>query len=127
MCMANLKVYEAERGFFDFTLTYGERWSDVSLRGKPIPKTATSRVYFSVKNTVSDADPFIAFTDEDPLEIQWLDETNGKIRVKLRETTEGHVGNDKQYELRLKMADGSWMTAKAGMIDILPSVVGTPA
>jgi len=125
--MANLKVYEAERGFFDFTLTYGERWSDVSLRGEPIPKTAVSRVYFSVKNNFSDSTQFIEFTDEDPLEIQWLDETNGKIRVKLRETTEGHAGNDKEYELRLKLLDGSWLTAKAGKLDILPSVVGTPA
>lgn len=125
--MANLKVYEAERGFFDFTLTYGERWSDAALQGKPIPKTAISRVYFSVKHKFSDSSPFIELTDEDPLEIQWLDETNGKIRVKLRETTEGHAGDDKEYELRLKLIDGSWLTAKAGKLDILPSVVGTPA
>lgn len=127
MCMANLKVYEAERGFFDFTLTYGDRWSNAALQGKPIPKTATGRVYFSVKNDVSESSPFIALTDEDPSDIEWLDEANGKIRVKLGETTEGHAGNDKQYELRLKMSDGSWMTAKAGQLDILPSVVGTPA
>lgn len=125
--MANLKVYEAERGFFDFTLTYGERWSVEVLREQPIPKTATTRVYFSVKNDVSETDPFIALTDENSLEIEWLDEINGKIRVKLGETTEGHTGNDKAYELRLKMSDGSWITAKAGKLDILPSVVGTPA
>lgn len=124
--MAAVKVYEAERGFFDFTLTYGERWSDVSLRGNPIPKTAIDRVYFSVKNIVSDVDPFIALTDASPTEIAWLDETNGEIRVKLGGTTEGHVGNDKPYELRLKMIDGSWLTAKAGTINILPSIVGTP-
>ncbi len=127
MCMANLKVYEAERGFFDFTLTYGERWSDESLQGKPIPKSALDRAYFSVKNAVSDADPIIALTDETPSEIQWIDEVNGKIRVKLGETTEGNAGNNKEYELRLKMLDGSWLTAKAGKFDILPSVVGTPA
>lgn len=124
--MANLKVYEAERGFFDFTLTYGERWSDAALRGNPIPRSATSRVYFSVKNVVSESTPFIALTDAAVGQIQWLDEANGKIRVKLGETTEGHAGNNKQYELRLKMLDGSWLTAKAGQIDILPSVVGTP-
>ena len=127
MGMANLKVYEAERGFFDFTLTYGERWSVVGLRGQLIPKSATTRVYFSVKNDVTEVDPFIALIDENALEIQWLDEANGEIRVKLGETTEGHTGNDKAYELRLKMFDGSWLTAKAGMINILPSVVGTPA
>lgn len=125
--MGNLHVYEAEKGFMDFTLTYGTGWSVESDRGKAIPKSATQKVYFDVKNDFSDATSIISLTDADPLQIEWLDEVNGKIRVKLGDTTEGHAGNDKVYELRLKMSDGSWMTAKAGKLDILHSVVGTPA
>lgn len=120
------KLYEAERGFFDFTLIYGERWSDVALRGKPVRRSDVTTAFFSLKNDVADAEPIVQLSDEDVTEIEWLDESNGKIRVKLGTTTEGHAGNDKPYELRLKMADGSWMTARAGTLDILPSVVGTP-
>lgn len=120
------KLYEAARGFFDFTLIYGDRWSQAPLRGKPVPRSAVSKVFFSLKDDIADTDAIVSLSDEDISEIEWLDEENGKVRVKLGEKTEGHTGEDKPYELRLKMCDGSWITAFSGLLTILPSVVGTP-
>lgn len=125
--MGNIYVYEAERGYLDYTLSYGTDWSEPEKRGLPIPRTDTIKVYFYIKNDYSDDTPLIALTDDASQQIEWLDEENGKLRVQLGTVTLGKAGNDKVYELRIHLGDGSWMTVQIGKIDIRPSVVRIPS
>jgi hypothetical protein len=118
-------TYEAERGYIDFKpLTYSQSWSDTTKRGQNVLQADTTRVYFYVKTSTSAASPFISLTDSSSSQIEWL--SGGGVRVKLGTNTLNHAGNDNVYELRLKMADTSYVTAATGKLHIIDSVVDNP-
>lgn len=118
-------TYEAERGYVDFKpLTYSQQWSDTTKRGKSVQQSEVTRVYFYVKTSISQASPFISLTDASATQIEWL--TGGGVRVKLGTNTLNHAGSDNVYELRVKFPDGSYVTAAAGKLHIIDSVVDNP-
>ena len=122
--MPKLQVYEAERGLIDYTLMYSPKWSVAAKRNTPVLESDTSVVYFYVKNPSGTA--VVSLSDANSAEIEWIDTALGKIRVKLGTGTEGKVNDDNDYELRIKFTDGGFVTADAGKLDILESVVDTP-
>ena len=124
--MPDIQVSEYERGFIDYTLTYGQQYSVVAKRGTPVLQSDVTHVYFYVKATLSDTSPFISLSDASSSQIEWLDATAGKIRVKLGTNTGTHAGDSQPYELRLKMADGSYISAETGLLYIKNSVVDNP-
>ena len=121
-----ITIKEAERGFLDFTMRYSNKWSVVAKRNTPVLKADTSTVYFYVKTNLSDAAAAFTLTDASAAQIEWLDENEGKIRVKLGTNTEGQVGDNQWYELRVKLTDATWITVEQGRIHIKDSVVDTP-
>ena len=122
----DLKVKEAARLVIPFKLRYSADWSVASERGDPVPKTATTKVYFYIKEKVGDATAFLTYDDSDETQIAWTDEDGGELNVILGTETEGYVGTEMPWELRAQMSDESWVTLDCGTIEIEPSTVGTP-
>jgi hypothetical protein len=120
-------VTEGDNSKIDFTLTYSQYWSDSAKRGLPVPRSDVSRAYFYVSSSLT-ASPWLSLTDASSTQIQWLDTTNGRIRIFLNGGggTEGHVGDNQRYELRLKMTDGTYVSAESGVLNVLDSIVETP-
>jgi hypothetical protein len=67
---------------------------------------------------------YIRLTDASSSQIEWR--SGGGVRVKLGNGAAGHTGSDNLYKLRFKLSDGSYMTAAAGKLHILESVVDEP-
>lgn len=121
----DILVYENEDVFLDFPLFYGQQYSVTAKRGLPVPRADTSAIYFYVAATISSS-PYLSLTDASSTQIEWLDTTTGKIRVHLGSNTNGHVGDNQVYEVRIKMADGTYITLDTGTIHIKPSIVDRP-
>ncbi len=119
-----IQVYEAERGFIDYTLMYAPNWSVVAKRNTPVLQADVTTLYFFVKNPSGTA--VLSLTSASSSQIEWLSSTAGTIRVKLGTNTEGKVNDDNDYELRILFTDNGYVTADAGKLDILESVVDTP-
>lgn len=126
--MSDITLREAERKMRRYTLRYGPKWSNTAKQNTPIPRSdlATVGVYFYVKSNASDAEAWLRYSDADSDEIEWEDETNGIILVKLGTISQGQVGNN-VYECRLNFSDDSWMTIEDGQFIVLESVVDTPS
>jgi hypothetical protein len=124
--MPKLQVIESSRSFIDRTLLYGANWSDEDKQGEPVARDDLTAVYFFLKEDIDDASPVLSLSDAAPSQIEWIDEDEGEIRIKLGTNTEGLAGYKQAYELRLKFPDGSFVTAERGTLDILDSVVDTP-
>lgn len=119
-----ISVSEGDNSKADFTLTYSQSWSDATKRGLPVPKTDTSKVFFYVSKTITGS-PWLTLTDASSSQIQWLDAVNGKIRVFFNgnQGTAGQIGDSQAYELRIKMADGTYVSVERGTFNVLDSVV----
>src|SRR4051812_2383547 len=120
--MPELSVYEGERGYIDYTLSYGPLWSVSAKRNTPVLQADVSRLYFYVKASDSGT-AYITLTDASSSQIEWLSATAGTIRVKLGSGTAGHTGDGQPYELRIKLTDGSYVTAEHGKLNVLESTV----
>src|SRR5438046_2312354 len=120
--MADIVVYEYERGLIDVTLTYSSQFSTVAKRGTPVLQTDVTRVYFYVKTLLADSAAWLTLTDASASQIEWIDATHGQLRVKLGTTTGGHAADNQPYELRLKLTDGSYLTVDTGMLHVKNSV-----
>lgn len=120
--------YESARSIVQFTMTYSATdWSDSTKLGKPVKKTelfATPAVFFSLRPLTGGAND-LDYTDSDTTKIEWIDEDAGIINIKFGGDTEGMVGK-KNYELRVKLLNGSWITVDTGELEILESLVDTP-
>lgn len=124
--MPDITVYEYERAYLDYTLKYGPTWSVTAKRNTPVLQTDTSNIYFYVRPTETGAN-FITLSVG--LGITWINgpnATDGKIRVALGSTTGGHAADNQVYELRVKLSDGSYVTAEAGRLNIRQSYVDNP-
>ena len=121
-----LTIFEADAAKADYTLRYSYEWSVAAKRGTPVLRADLTRVYFYAKANELDAEAWLALTDEDDTEIEWLDAALGKIRIHFPPGTEGEAGAGQQYELRLKFADGSFLTVERGTLNVLNSLIDTP-
>lgn len=120
-----LEMYEGEDIGISITLTYSGTWSTVIDRGNPVLEADVDTVFFFIKEKESDTTAFIELTDADSNEIEWTDD--GEILCKLPGAdSEGHQGKNRLYEVRLKMLDGRYFTAKKGKIHIFESLVDRP-
>lgn len=123
--MAELITFAGERKLLDFTLTYSADWSDVSKQGDPIVEADVSAAYFYLKRNKTDATAILMLSTALDTEIDWI--TGGTIlRVKLGTNTLSLAGVF-VYELRLKLSDGSFVSADSGVLTIAESVTGNPA
>src|SRR4051794_34695921 len=110
--MAEITVFEGDDAKADFTLLYSQSWSATAKRGTPVLQADVSRIYFYVKTLLSDTSAWLTLTDATS-SIIWLNgpgATDGKIRVTFGTGTTGHAGDGQRYELRIKMADGTFVT-----------------
>ncbi len=123
--MPDITVYENEDAYIDRTLKYGRNWSVVAKRGAYIPQTDTTTIYFYVSANQASS-PYISLTTASSSQIAWTDAVNGKIRIYLGSNTSGHVGDDQYYEIRIKFADGSYVTAESGNFNVITSIVDRP-
>ncbi len=122
--MPEITAYENENAFLDFTLKYGPLYSNTSKRGLAVPQGDTTDVFFYASATSGGVNWLTLSASGGT--ITWTDATNGKIRVKLGTNTGGRVGSSQFYELRIKFADGSYVTAESGTLNILQSNVERP-
>ena len=122
--MAEITVTEGDNSKADFTLTYSQSWSDSTKRGLPVLKADTTKVFFYVAKTITGT-PWLTLSDASASQIQWLDTANGKIRVFFNgnQGTSTQIGDGQFYELRLKMADGTYVSVESGKFNVLNSVV----
>lgn len=125
-----LEMYEGEDVKIDFTLTYSDTWSDDEKAGENVAKADVQEMWFYMKENDTDTEAFMQLHAEDDwsdtTEIEWLGDTDGRVRVHIDSTTEGHAGKNRLYELRLKLTDGSFYTAKKGKIHIYESLIDRP-
>ncbi len=126
--MIHLQITESSRDFIDRDLVYDDttRFSDPTKAGLPVPKSDLLNLYFYINSTETSTTPLILLSDIDPNQIQWLDTVNGKIRIKPGSYTSGKSGSGYYCELKAKMPDGSYISLFKGIIDIHPTIVGTP-
>lgn len=115
--------YEGEAAKIDYTLTYGANWSDSTKRGLPVPRSATTKIFFYVKLLASDTTAWLKLTDASSSQITWTDATNGQFRILFPASTEGHTGDRQPFECRAQMSDGSLITVESGYINVQESVV----
>ncbi len=122
--MAEITVTEGDNSKADFALTYSQSWSDSTKRGLPVAKSDTSKVFFYVSKTITGT-PWLTLDDSSSSQIQWLDTANGKIRVFFNghQGTSTQIGDSQFYELRIKMADSTYVSAERGTFNVLDSVV----
>lgn len=125
-----LEMYEGEDMKIQFTLSYSETWSNAGLQGQPVAKSDCLAVYFAMKEKESDTAKFVDLAAVDPFsdtsEIEWTDD-DGVILCKLPGAdTVGHAGKNRLYEVRVKLSDGTYFTAKKGKIHIFESLIDRP-
>jgi hypothetical protein len=128
-----ISAVESSRGFIDRNLYYHSPfWSDSTKRGQKVQKSETLEVYFTVKTNEADVSPLLELTGANG-GLVWLDSSDAetmsgtatKVRAKLGINTDGKAGTHR-YELRVKLADGSFITAEKGTIVIEESLTDTP-
>jgi hypothetical protein len=88
----------------------------------PVPTADVTKVFFYVKRTLAADSYLLQLTSADSTKIAWLSATTGQVRIKLGANTAGLAGAPFS-EIRLLMADGRYITADEGKINILESVV----
>jgi hypothetical protein len=129
---ADIDFMEQENKAMPYTLTYGTDWSNQSLVGQAIPKSALSTsvdgsIFFYVKKFL-DADPVLLYSDANG-RITWVNNppgTDGKILVNFGGETAGFAARGYTYELRIRWLDGSFTSLETGKLHITPTTVGRP-
>ncbi|MDB5349176.1 MAG: hypothetical protein JWN86_423 [Planctomycetota bacterium] len=114
--------------FLQYPLKYRQDWAVPAKRGTSIPRSDTGAVYFYVAATEGGT-PWLQLSDASSTQIASLTlaevessaTTNTTVRVKLGSNTSGHVGDNQWFELRIKIADGSYVTARQGKIHVKQS------
>lgn len=119
-----ITVYENSDDYVEFRpFTYGRDWSDETKIGEAAVQADFTRIYFYVKESDSDEDPWLALTDASASQIEWLSDG---IRIKFGSNTNGHSGDDQVYELRVKTTGGRYITLRKGRFNVIESTVDRP-
>lgn len=126
--MTDVTTSEGSDQKLKFTLTYSDDWTEEAKQGMPVQASETAAVYFALKETQAKSEPLILLSDADDDEILWLDEELGEILVHLGANTMGYGGKKLYYELRVKLADGTYFTPEdgSGILTVEESIVGRP-
>ena len=124
--MPEISVYEYERAYVDYTLTYSQSWSVAAKRGTPVLQADTTNVYFYARPTETGATLFTLSVGSGITWVNGPSATDGKVRVALGTNTGTHAGDGQFYELRIKLSDGSYVTAEKGTLNVKVSTVENP-
>lgn len=122
--MNDIAIYEGDSSKIDLTLYYSQLWSVAAKRGTPVLQADVTTLYLYAKEFVSDTTAWLQLSTASASQIAWLSPTTGQVRIYFPATTSGHAGDNQVYEIRAKMADGSYNTIISGNLHVLASVVG---
>lgn len=102
-------------------MRYSADWNDDAKAGLVVPKTDTQKIFFFLINKKTRATE-LTLDDDDPTEIEWLDEDEGQIQVALNsEDTQAIAAGEKQYEVWALLTSGSKALVDDGEFKLLAS------
>ncbi len=126
MIRKDLTATAGTRNFVDLTMTYDSTyWSNPAKQGQPVLKAdliSSPGVFCSLVGIENGSD-VLDLSDSSSTQIEWIDVNAGKIRVHLDAATLLLSGLY-AYEIRVKLADSSYVSVQGGQISFAGSVVG---
>lgn len=122
-CILTFTAHGGTDEYLDFTMQFGPAWDGVENDGDPIPKARTSVVDFYIKYKADDTSYLMHLSDADSAEIEWLDEVNGQIAVRVgKNMTNAMAGDYLYWELKLTTNDSIRVVLGSGRCKLVKTL-----